>query len=93
MDRTEFERALDADTPPPGWSRPLQALWHAASGSWETAHELAQAGDDAAHAWVHAHLHRAEGDLSNAAYWYRQAKRPVAQGPLDDERAVIAESL
>jgi hypothetical protein len=91
--RTEFETALNADAPPPGWSRPLRALWHAARGEWDAAHELAQQGDDAAHAWVHAHLHRVEGDLSNAGYWYRQAGKPVAYGPLDEERIAIVETL
>jgi hypothetical protein len=93
VNRTEFEQSLTADAPPQGWSRPLQALWHAARGDWEAAHELAQAGNDAAHAWVHAHLHRIEGDLSNAAYWYRQAKQPVAHGTFEDERAVMIEGI
>ena len=56
-------------------TRPLRALWHAARGDWHNAHEEAQAGDDAACAWVHAMLHREEGDQSNAAYWYRQGSQ------------------
>ncbi|GIL39989.1 hypothetical protein [Roseiterribacter gracilis] len=93
MDRSEFEAALTADTPPQGWSRPLQALWHAARGDWTAAHELAQAGDDQAHAWVHAHLHRIEGDMSNARYWYGRAKQPAADGTFDDERAAMVAKL
>jgi hypothetical protein len=49
--------------------------------------------DDAACAWVHAHLHRVEGDVSNAHYWYRQAGRPAASGGLDAERAAIIAAL
>lgn len=93
MERTKFETALTAGAPPQGWSRPLQALWYAARGDWEAAHELAQAGDDDAHAWVHAHLHRVEGDAANAGYWYRRAGQPVAGGSFEDERAAIASEL
>ena len=69
------------------------ALCHAAHGEWETAHELVQheAGADAA--WVHAWLHRYEGDLANAAYWYRRACRPVEDGDLDSEWRSIATEL
>ena len=49
--------------------------------------------DDADCAWVHAHLHRVEGDLSNARYWYRQAGKPVATTVLDAEREAITAAL
>ena len=63
-----------------GFSGALLALWWDARGEWEKAHEVAQdvAGRDGA--WVHAYLHRKEGDLGNAGYWYRQAGRAVAAG-------------
>jgi hypothetical protein len=63
-----------------GLSGALLALWWDARGDWEKAHEVAQdvAGRDGA--WVHAYLHRKEGDLGNAAYWYRRAGRAVAKG-------------
>ena len=79
------------DQPPA--ALPLQALWWAARDDWERAHEAAQAdpGQDAA--WVHAHLHRREGDLENAAYWYGQARQPVCALPLDAEWRAIAETL
>ncbi len=77
----------------PPRSAPLAALWWVAHGDWDKAHEAAQAdkGQDAA--WVHAHLHRIEGDLPNAAYWYHRARKPVATDPLDDEWAMIAAAL
>jgi hypothetical protein len=71
----------------------LAALWWDARGDWARAHELAQSVDTAEGAWVHAYLHRKEGDLPNADYWYRRAgkRRPVA--PLAQEWAEIAAAL
>ena len=88
-----FNAALLHDTPPAGWSRALQALWHQGKGDGDRAHQLAQAQDDAEGAWVHAHLHRAEGDVANARYWYRRAGREPSTAPLDDEFAAIAAAL
>jgi len=56
---------------------PLKALWHDAKDEWDQAHNIVQQEDDAASAWVHAYLHRKEGDDGNAGYWYRRAKRPL----------------
>jgi hypothetical protein len=69
------------------------ALWHDARGDWHAAHEAAQAIDDATGAWIHAYLHRKEGDASNAAYWYRRAARPVSRAELDAEWEEIAAAL
>jgi hypothetical protein len=88
-----FNAALLRDTPPSGWSRALQALWYQRKGDWHRAHQLAQAQDDAEGAWVHAHLHRAEGDVGNASYWYRRAGRETSTAPLDKEFAAIAAAL
>ena len=74
-------------------STALRALWHAARGDWQAAHEEAQAGDDRDSAWVHALLHREEGDVSNAGYWYRRAGRPVFQGTIAEERAAMIATL
>jgi hypothetical protein len=63
----------------------LLALWWDAQGNWQKAHEIAQDVPGADGAWVHAYLHRKEGDADNAAYWYRQARRPVVTGDLRDE--------
>ncbi len=63
------------------------------AGDWDGAHGIVQDDPSPDAAWIHAHLHRVEGDLSNAAYWYRQAGRPVATGGLDEEREAIAQEL
>ncbi len=88
-----FRDSLPAAAPPAGLDPALQALWHEANGDWPAAHRLAQAQDDAAGAWVHAYLHRVEGDLANAGYWYRRAGRPVCTEPLPAEWAAIAATL
>ncbi|MBR0667333.1 hypothetical protein GXW71_23450 [Roseomonas hellenica] len=71
----------------------LRALWLGLRGEWTAAHEIAQAHDDANAAWVHAWLHRIEGDESNAAYWYRRAGKEVGQGSTDAEGEAIARTL
>ena len=80
-------------TPPPGLPGPLAALWWDARGDWNRAHEAAQAGEDADSAWVHAYLHRREGDLANADYWYRRARRSRPAVTLEVEWAAIAAAL
>ncbi len=85
--------SLRADTPPTELGAPLRALWYEAKGDWAAAHRLAQAEDDAAGAWVHAYLHRVEGDLANAGYWYRRAGQPVCTGSLPEEWTAIARAL
>ena len=62
-----------------------QALALLSSGDWNAAHELVQDDPSPEAAWMHAHLHRVEGDLANAGYWYRRADRPVAIGGLEEE--------
>ena len=74
-------------------TRALRALWFAAHGEWQSAHEEAQEGSDADCAWVHALLHREEGDQSNAAYWYRQAGKPGYRGTIEDEREAMIATL
>lgn len=89
----EFKASLSAPAPPAGLTPALQALWWDARGDWERAHASAQDDESPAGSWVHALLHRREGDLSNAGYWYRRAGRPVGQGPLDTEREAIVAAL
>ncbi len=81
----EFKASLSGATPAPGLDAPLAALWWAAKGKWDEAHKIAQDEPTADGSWVHAYLHRVEGDLGNAGYWYRQARHPVATGPLEAE--------
>ena len=93
MDLEAFRDSLGEASPPAGASRAVQALWHEARGDWDQAHRLAQGQDDAAGAWVHAYLHRVEGDQSNAAYWYRRAGKHVSSAPLADEWEEVAAAL
>lgn len=64
---------------------PLRALWQDAAGQWDAAHRTVQDDDSADAAWVHAYLHRKEGDISNAGYWYARAGRPRFSGSLESE--------
>ena len=93
MDLQRFKASLAQDEPPSALGSALKALWWDAKGDWEKAHEHAQADEGKAAAWVHALLHRREGDLANAGYWYRRAGQPVASGSLDEEWRSIAGAL
>jgi hypothetical protein len=93
MTLAEFQRSLAARTPPRDLAPPLAALWWANKGDWDKAHKIVMDESGRAAAWVHAWLHRVEGDAANAAYWYRQAERPVASGAHDAEWAAIATAL
>jgi hypothetical protein len=90
---SELKITLAKSAPPNGLAPPLQALWWAEKGDWDKAHRLVQDERDRDAAWVHAYLHRAEGDRPNADYWYRQARRPVAKGALEAEWDAIVETL
>ncbi|MEX0600354.1 MAG: hypothetical protein WD423_12400 [Rhodothermales bacterium] len=89
----EFERSTDDRQAPDGLSPELLALWYEKKGDWQKAHELVQDESDHESAWVHAYLHRREGDLSNAKYWYRRCGRPVCSDELDREWRKISEAL
>ena len=87
-----FVLSLDHDVPSVA-APMLRAVWHGLRGEWDAAHELAQAQDDAEGAWVHAWLHRIEGDLPNSGYWYRRARRPAQHGDTREEGLEIARTL
>jgi hypothetical protein len=90
----EFKASLSGTAPAPNLDAPLAALWWAAKGDWGAAHKIVQDESDANSAWVHAYLHRVEGDLSNAGYWYRQAGQPVAKDSLQAEwEGIVSELL
>ncbi len=88
-----FERALLKQLPPDDWPDPLVALWWDAKGNWKMAHEVVGTDETPDGAWVHAYLHRKEGDLGNANYWYREARKPMADGPFENERVRIVDVL
>lgn len=85
--------SLDGASPAPDLSVPLAGLWWAAKGDWDQAHRIVQDDSSRDAAWVHAYLHRVEGDLGNAGYWYRQAGQPTAQDSLQAEWERIAATL
>ena len=89
-----FRDSLSGAAPPEGLAPALVALWHAARDEWDRAHEVVQDHEGEADCdWVHAHLHRVEGDTANAGYWYHRARQPVASGDLAAEREAIAAAL
>lgn len=93
MDLQTFKNSIDGDAPPDGLDLALQALWQDAKGNWDEAHKLAQAQEDATGAWVHAYLHRVEGDLPNAGYWYKRADKPECASALAEEWDEIVAAL
>jgi hypothetical protein len=93
MTLADFKRITADKQLPATLSPPLRALWHDAKGDWESAHTVAQDIDDATGAWIHAYLHRKEGDLANAGYWYRRARKPECRDSLEAEWEEIATAL
>jgi|SRR5262249_32332122 len=93
MTLEDFRNTLATTQPPPALGHALSGLWWDAKGDWTRAHESAQQDEGHAGAWVHAYLHRKEGDSSNAAYWYGQAGKPVSKSPFEQEWAEIASAL
>ena len=89
----EFQQSLKDSNPPDGLTPAITGLWWDAKGDWPQAHEAAQQDEGREGSWVHAYLHRKEGDQSNAAYWYRRAGKPICREPLEEEWHQIVESL
>lgn len=93
MTLQEFCHSLSRDEPPRQLDTALAALWWDAKGDWKQSHEVAGQDEGPAAAWVHAYLHRKEGDSSNANYWYTRADKTPARVPLEEEWTEITESL
>jgi hypothetical protein len=93
MTPNSFKRSLSDAEPPNDLSPALAALWWAANDDWDQAHKLVMDEDSVECAWVHAYLHRVEGDIDNARYSYRQAHRSPADGDLPDEWDAIVAAL
>jgi hypothetical protein len=89
----DFHRSLTSSKPPVGLTLALVGLWWDAKGDWTQAHEAAQQDEGHDGSWVHAYLHRKEGDQANAAYWYGRASKPVCREALDDEWLSIVRDL
>jgi hypothetical protein len=93
MNLQEFRESLVGASPPAPENFALSGLWWDAKGDWTRAHESAQQDEGPEGAWVHAYLHRKEGDSSNASYWYGRAGKKPSRVSLDEEWTEIAESL
>lgn len=93
MDLAEFRKSLARRTPPASLGPLLEALWYEAHGDWDRAHRLAQSAKGPMAAAIHAYLHRREGDLANADYWYQRAGRERVRGTLDREWEALAGEL
>lgn len=89
----EFQQSITHANPPAGLGAALTGLWWDAKGNWSQAHECAQGDEGPEGSWVHAYLHRKEGDLANASYWYGRAGRPVCRDALDAEWLSIVGQL
>ncbi|MEL6654046.1 MAG: hypothetical protein AAFQ87_24900 [Bacteroidota bacterium] len=85
MNLTEFKQSLSSPQPPSQLSPALRALWYDGLGDWDRAHDLAQDDEGGDGDWVHAYLHRKEGDRWNAGYWYRRAGQPFPEVSLTQE--------
>lgn len=93
MDFTSFHQTLNDSTPPAELSDPLTALWLQANDQWEAAHDQVRDNNDQPSAWVHAYLHRVEGVMWNADYWYGRAGKKRPEYPIEDEWQRIAQAL
>ena len=93
MTPAAFRQSLKGKTPPADAPAALQALWWAFNENWDKAHRIVMNAHDEDCAWVHAYLHRVEGDLGNAGYWYRRAGQPAAQDSLEAEWERIVSAL
>lgn len=93
MDIVTFRESVSGDSPPQNLSVYLNALWYDAKGNWDTAHKLIQDIEDENASWIHAYLHRKEGDTGNADYWYRRAGKKRPSVSLEEEWQEIVKEL
>jgi hypothetical protein len=89
----EFKASMSRDQPPSGIPSSLVALWYAGKDDWEQAHTIAQDIPTREGSWVHAYLHRVEGDEWNAEYWYRRAGRATPGGTPEQEWEDIVKTM
>lgn len=93
MQFEDFLNSLTASAPPPGSSAYLQSLWYDGKGDWEKAHTVIQDVPDKTASWIHAYLHRKEGDEGNAGYWYSKAGKRMPSYSLQQEWEEIVKAL
>lgn len=93
MTFSSFKESLSGNEPPQNASVYLKALWYDAKGNWDEAHKLIQDINDKNAAWIHAYLHRKEGDINNARYWYNNANKKLSSLTLAQEWEEIVNAL
>jgi len=93
MEFATFQQSIKDEMPPVGVSVYLEAMWYDAHGNWNKAHSLVDHLEDATASWVHAYLHRKEGDTWNADYWYRKAGKKRPDISLQQEWELIVKAL
>jgi hypothetical protein len=93
MNFQQFIISLGNTSMPPSLKDSLQAMWYDGKGDWTTAHDIAQEIHSKEGSWIHAYLHRKEGDAGNAAYWYHRANQPVCKTSLAQEWEDIVKAL
>lgn len=93
MKYTEFMARLDLDSPGEGLEGTLEALWYDRNDDWDRAHRIVQEIPSALGSAVHAYLHREEGDIGNARYWYNRAGRKEFSGSLEKEWDSLAREI
>ncbi len=89
----DFQETLTSVHPPTDWPDALKALWYDAQGNWEASHDIAQDMHNTMGSWIHAYLHRKEGDEFNAGYWYRRAQKPFPKVDLETELKNLVERV
>jgi len=93
MNYQDFKKSLTDEQPNKDWPEGLKALWYDAKGNWEAAHDLVDGVNSSIAKWIHAYLHRKEGDDWNASYWYRQAGKHFPTAALEEEHEEIVTFL
>ncbi len=86
---SEFQESLSEQKPYNSWPEGLKALWYDAKGDWEASHDIVQEMHGNLGSWIHAYLHRKEGDEFNAGYWYKMARKPFPEKNLEVEHKEI----
>jgi hypothetical protein len=89
----DFQNSLSAPSPSLEISEHLKSLWYDAKGDWGKAHNVISEIEDENAAWIHAYLHRKEGDIGNSDYWYRLAGKKRPEYSLEREWGKIVKSL
>ena len=93
MTNTDFIKSLNEEAPESNLPQLLQALWWDKKGDWDRAHSVAQIVSNPDGSWVHAYLHRVEGDEWNASYWYKRANKKMPNQSLEEEWLIILDYL